>query len=85
MNILIIQPFLPIDELKNNMSPHLSLLLKTEKKHDSLCENKHNEKNVKKLDKMDTNKQLDISFLPKSVHPKFSEAASPFFYAIDIY
>ncbi len=89
VNLLVIQPFQTVEELKNNMSPQdvtpSVTPIKTEKKHHSLCENKNNEKNVKKLDKMDTNNQLDISFLPESVHPKFSEAASPFFYAIDIY
>ncbi|WNS73660.1 helix-turn-helix domain-containing protein [Bacillus sp. DTU_2020_1000418_1_SI_GHA_SEK_038] len=89
MNLLVIQPFPTVEEQKNNMSPQdvtpSVTPIKTEKKHHSLCENKHNEKNVKKPDKMNTNKQLDISYLPESVHPKFSETASPFFYAIDIY
>ncbi|MBY0121477.1 helix-turn-helix domain-containing protein [Bacillus sp. S/N-304-OC-R1] len=89
VNLLVIQTFPTVEEQKNNMSPQdvtpSVTPIKTEKKHHSLCENKHNEKNVKILDKMDTNKQLDISFLPEFVHPKFSETASPFFYAIDIY
>ncbi|MBY0121475.1 hypothetical protein [Bacillus sp. S/N-304-OC-R1] len=89
VNLLVIQPFQTVEEQKNNISPQdvtpSVTPIKTEKKHHSLCENKHNEKNVKIPDKMDTKKELDISFLPESVHPKFSETASPFFYPIDIY
>lgn len=84
VNLLIIQPFSSVDELKNKMSPQevtpSVTPIKAEIKQQSLCENYQiNDKGL------DMNKELDNSFLPNSVHPQFIEVASPFFYAIDIY
>jgi len=88
VNILVIQHFASIDSLKNDVSPHAVTPAdtpnKTENKQDSLCEKDLKPNNV--IEQVEPSlEQLDSSYLPEFVSPKFVEAAKPFFPAIEIY
>lgn len=84
VNLLVLQPFEPIDQLMNKVSPqHVTppvTPIKAKNKQGSLCENKQK----RSIDRLE-NVRLDTTFLPDSVHPDFIRAAKPFFHAEDIY
>ncbi|WP_051404996.1 helix-turn-helix domain-containing protein [Bacillus cihuensis] len=95
VNIIIIQSFQQLDDLKNNVSPQVVTAPvtpnKTGNKQSSLCENQLKPTNVtekrNQFDQADesTTQELDESFLPESVHKEFVQAAKPFFEALAIY
>ena len=95
VNLIIIQPYEPITELKNKMSPQDVTAPvtpnKTEKKQRSLCENQLKPFNVREAENLSHHEKameqptLDTSYLPSSIDQDFIEAAKPFFHAMDIY
>jgi DNA-binding Lrp family transcriptional regulator len=65
VNLLVIEPYQAIDQLKNNVSPHEVTAAvtpnKTENKQSSLCENKHKPTYVREPEKCDDPQPEDFS------------------------
>src|SRR5690606_20524967 len=78
VNLLVIQPFKPVEESKKKMSPQdvtgLVTPNKAENKQDSLCEKNKKTVNVSNTENgchsvKILDQPIDISYLPESVHP----------------